>query len=269
MSDGSLELMLFETSGAGAQAMIRESVPRLLVDWETVGKHTRQAGYDTEIEPQSVATLEEIAQVAPGRTWCRVNRIGPYTKQEVDEAIAAGATGIFLPMVRHPEEVDSFLRAVNERCETGILIETVDAMACLADLSQMPLSRVYFGLNDFAISRGHHFIFTAVLDGSVQRAREAFAGTPFGFGGVTAVERGDPVPCARLIEEMERLNCQFTFMRRSFRRDINDVTPRELMEGVQRYWTACRNRSQMDRVLDRQNLEALLRELSHAKPPFA
>jgi hypothetical protein len=74
------------------------------------------------------------------------------------------------------------------------------------------------GLNDLAIDRGERNIFRAVLDGTVERVRRHFS-IPFGFGGLTLPERGDPIPCRLLMGEMIRLGCNFSFLRRSFFRD--------------------------------------------------
>ncbi len=41
-----------------------------------------------------------------------------------------------------------------------------------------------------------------------------------GVGGATVVDRGSPIPCRRLLEQYTRLGIDFTFLRRSFARDI-------------------------------------------------
>jgi len=97
---------------------------------------------------------------------------------------------------------------------------------------------VYVGLNDLAISRGTPCIFTALTDGTVERLREAFADTPFGFGGLTVVELGHPIPCLRLLEEMARLRSSFTFLRRSFRRDIVGRDAATVVAAIQATWRA-------------------------------
>lgn len=256
-----LELMLFETTAPSAKAMMASGVRRFIIDWEHVGKVERQNGFDTEVAPQGTAELAEVARLPGATAWCRINRDRPQMPDEVETALAAGAQGLFLPMVTAPHEVERFLRAVNGRCPVGILVETVHALACVRSLAELPLDRVYFGLNDFAISRGGGSIFRAVLDGSVEHAREAFAGMTFGFGGVTAIDGGTPVPCARLVEEMARLDCQFSFMRRSFRRDVQRVGAARLVDDVQAFWQRCHQRSAAEMARDRRALEQLLREV--------
>lgn len=259
-----LELLLFETTADGARAMRHAGIRDFIVDWERHGKTERQLGYDTEIAPLGAGALTAIAAVPGASAWCRINRLGPHTAGEIERAVAAGAVGLFLPMVTAPGEVESFLRHVDGRCRAGILVETVAALDCVRDLAALPLDRVYFGLNDFAISRGGGSIFRAVLDGSVERARAAFAGVDFGFAGITAIDAGAPVPCARLVEEMARLDCSFSFLRRSFRRDAPRVGAARLAAGVQDYWQCCRGRDAAAIEHDRRALQRVLREACDA-----
>jgi citrate lyase beta subunit len=93
-------------------------------------------------------------------------QFGPHTASEVEAAVGAGAEGVFLPMVTRPAEVARFVGLIAGRAGAGILVETVEALARVGELRSFPLDRVYFGLNDFAISRGGGSIFCAVLDGS-------------------------------------------------------------------------------------------------------
>jgi hypothetical protein len=122
-------------------------------------------------------------------------------------------------MVRRPQQVETLLEASAGRCGVGILVEAEDAVRVAAELGRLPLTRVYVGLNDLAIERGSANIFEAVADGTVERVRESFD-VAVGFGGLTKPTLGSPVPCALLIAEMMRLGCTFSFLRRSFRRDV-------------------------------------------------
>jgi hypothetical protein len=146
-------------------------------------------------------------------------------------------------MVRRVSEVEKFLTVIGGRCEAAILIETIEAVELAADLALLPLNRVYFGLNDFAICRGSSFIFDALKDGIIERVREQLGKIPFGFGGATAIDLGAPIPCRMLLAEMARLNCQFTFLRRSFKRDIATRDPTTVVTGIHDYWRGLHNRS--------------------------
>ena len=128
-------------------------------------------------------------------------------------------------MICTVEEVEAALAYVNGRCGVGILIETDDAVKLTRELGQLPLSRVYVGLNDLAINRKKSNIFLSLEDGTVDYIRQ-FIKVPFGFAGLTLPEQGYPIPCRLLISEMARLNCAFTFLRRSFFKDtrVRDIS---------------------------------------------
>ena len=259
---GTIELVVVDHDVARAGRLIGCGVRTFLVDWESLGKDARQQGFDTEIRPGTAVDLAAVAAMPLAAAWCRVNRIGAHTAAEIDAAIEAGAEGLFLPMVTQPLEVERFLGLIAGRAAAGILVETIEALACVQDLSAFTLERVYFGLNDFAISRGGGSIFRALADGSVTRAREAFSGTRFGFGGLTAADAGHPVPCRRLIEEMARLHCDFSFLRRSFRRDYATRPAPVLIDGIQAAWTECIRRDPAAVSRDHERFCAIIRDLS-------
>jgi hypothetical protein len=135
-------------------------------------------------------------------------------------------------MVEQVEHVHQVLEMCHQagRGRVGILVETIAALGILPDLASLPLCRIYVGLNDLAIQRGTPNIFTAIQDGTLAAIRSHFP-IPFGFGGLTLPDRGSPIPCRLLIAEMVRLECQFSFLRRSFHKDIQG---RELAVEVPR-----------------------------------
>ena len=66
----------------------------------------------------------------------------------------AAQASVLFPMVRTAVEVEQLLSLVDGRLPCGIMIETGEILNCIPDISRMPLSRVYVGLNDLMISRG-------------------------------------------------------------------------------------------------------------------
>jgi 2-keto-3-deoxy-L-rhamnonate aldolase RhmA len=212
-------LTLFCTDLAFVRAVVAAGVDEIIVDWERIGKESRQSGFDTEINADTLDDLVRVRAATTARVVCRLNRFGPWTPGEVEEAIGGGADEILLPMVRSCDEPAAVIRQARGRCGVGILVETVEAVREADALGRLPLSRVYVGLNDLAIDRGLTNLFVSVIDGTVERVRRAFE-VPFGFGGLTLPERGAPIPCRLLIAEMARLETRFTFLRRSFRRDV-------------------------------------------------
>lgn len=257
-----LELVLFATREAQVRQALGAGVSSFICDWECRGKYARQSSADTEINAETVDDLRALTQSGAPRRYCRINAHGAWTAEEVEQALAAGATHLLLPMVRGRAEVDAVSAMVNGRCHLGILIETVDALDHLDDLSQCDVECVYIGLNDLALSRGSKSIFDALVDGSVDRARSAFAGVRFGCAGVTAVDAGSPIPCGLLLAELARLRCDFTFARRSFRRDMVSRDLGREVALIQETWRrlGARSASEIDR--DR---GALVRAVEAAK----
>ncbi len=213
------ELLLFSTDPGFIRQAVAAGVDGITVDWERTGKHERQADVDTQINQDSLDDLHRVRASTDARVICRINSYGATTAAEVEQAVEAGANEILLPMVRSAEEVEAVLAQAGGRCGIGILVETVAATRICRDLARLPLSRVYVGLNDLSIERRTRNIFSAVADGTVERIREVFR-APFGFAGLTLPDAGFPIPCRLLISEMARLGCQFSFLRRSFHRDI-------------------------------------------------
>jgi len=219
---GGFELLLFTTDAAIVEEAGAAGIAGFVVDWERRGKEVRQAGFDTQIGADDAEDLRRVRAHTRARVVCRINGVHEGTGDEVEEAVAAGVDELLIPMVRRPEEVEAVLARVAGRAGVGILVETVDAVARVDALARLPLARIYVGLNDLAIERGTGNLFEAVIDGTVERVREAFAG-PFGFAGLTLPEAGRPVPCKLLISEMARLGASFTMLRRSFLRDTRGL----------------------------------------------
>ena len=219
MKSLSFALFLFSTQPLAVHDAVQAGVEGIVVDWEREGKEERQEGADTQIGTDSLEDLIRVRRSTKARVLCRIDACGRATAEEVEEAIGGGADEILLPMVRSCQEVESVLELVAGRCGLGILVETLAAVKLAEPLGRLPISRAYVGLNDLAIERGSTDIFAAVADGTVAQLRQAFD-VPFGFGGLTIPEGGSPIPCRLLIGEMARLGCNFSFLRRSFHRDM-------------------------------------------------
>lgn len=258
-------LTLFSTRPDIIHRAIAAGVDEIIVDWEWRGKQARQASADTEINRDTADDLSRVRACTAARVLCRLNACGETTRDEIECAIHAGADEILLPMVRSAGEVATVLDQVGSRCKVGILVETIDAVRCRFDLGELPLSRVYVGLNDLAIERGTPCIFTAIADGTVERIRQAFR-VPFGFGGLTLPERGHPIPCCLLIGEMARLDCAFSFLRRSFYRDIEGLDMNDHVPRILAAYRQALSRSEEAVRRDRQDLEAAISAWPRSAP---
>lgn len=251
------QLILFSTDPCLIGRATAAGVDAVIVDWERLDKRERQSGADTQINRDTLEDLVRVRACTGVPVLCRINRTHAGTPAEVEQAIGAGADEILLPMVRTVEEVEAVLGLIGGRCDLGILVETEAAVALADRLARLPLSRAYAGLNDLAIERATPNLFGAVADGTVERVRRAFS-IPFGFAGLTRPDRGHPIPCRLLIGEMARLDCGFSFLRRSF---LADVPGRDLARQVPRIRqavSAARERSPGEVARDRAELCAAI-----------
>jgi hypothetical protein len=212
------ELLLFSVRPKIIVEAMAGGVRGVMIDMETRGKQDRQAGFDTQINQDTYEDIRHIKRNTAAWVITRVNGFWDGTADEVQQAIDHGADEILLPMVRTVDQVESALKIVRGQIPMGIFVETANAVQCSRELSQLPLSRVYVGLNDLAIDRQLRNIFTSVADGTLDEIRSYFH-QPFGFGGLTLPDAGSPIPCRLLISENARLKTQFSFLRRSYFRD--------------------------------------------------
>jgi hypothetical protein len=87
---------------------------------------------------------------------------------------------------------------------------------------------------------------------------------PFGFGGLTLPDRGAPVPCRLLIAEMARISARFSFLRRSF---LRDITGRSLQVEVPRLLEAISTAADRTHEEIRRDRDELLSAVSSWLPP--
>lgn len=241
MSQKNFELLLFSVNPEFVHKAVSAGIHGILVDWESRGKEDRQAGANTEINYHTAEDLLRVRKAISSTVICRLNGYSSFTRDEVEKAIESGADELLLPMVRTTRELEGLFSLVKERVKVGILIETLDALQIARELASFPLSRVYIGLNDLAIERKSSNIFLPLLDGTMEKLRSYFA-IPFGFGGITLPELGAPIPCDLLIKEMVRLECSFSFLRRSFMRDIQGRNLALEIPRIQQHIQRCRER---------------------------
>jgi 2-keto-3-deoxy-L-rhamnonate aldolase RhmA len=213
------QLLLFSTHVPFVIAAVSAGVDGIVIDWERLGKHERQAGADTQIGGDTLEDLQRVRASTDALIVCRLNAFSPTTIVEVEAAAQADADEVLLPMVRSPDEVKAVLDYAAGRSRVGIMVETVAAVERVKALTSLPISRVLIGLNDLAIERNSGSIFAAVADGTVEKICRAVT-APVAFGALTIPSEGRPIPCRLLIAEMMRLHCGFGILRRSFHRDI-------------------------------------------------
>lgn len=213
-------LLLFSVNQDKIREAIEAGVDGIVVDWENQGKKLRQQNFDTQINHDTYQDLCRVRDLVPAdKLICRINGFSPQnTPIELDRALEAGADEILMPMVVSAEEVQFVLSHVGNEKSVSILIETTAALTCLDQLAELPLKRVYVGLNDLHIQQNSRNIFVPLVEGTVEGIGRRFS-VPLGAGGVTNPACGLPIASRYLIEEYARLGVSFSFLRRSFLKD--------------------------------------------------
>ncbi len=229
-----LELMYITNDPAVALIAEKNGVDRIWIDLETLGKQERQKNINSV---KSKHSIEDVSAVFKVLTTSKLQvRINPWNKNSIDEiekVIAAGTDFIMLPMWKSVEEVDLFLRAVNRRATTILLLETKEAEACLDEVLKHPLlDEIHIGLNDLHLSYGLTFMFELLSNGTVEKLcnKMKSAGIKYGFGGIARIGEG-LLPAEMVIMEHYRLGSTRAILSRSFC-NTEQVSDKEKIETV-------------------------------------
>ncbi|GBF81413.1 aldolase [Aphanothece sacrum FPU1] len=238
-----LNLLLFTKDVSLAKQAEEAGVESIIVDWEQTGKHQRQSGYSTEINSHTTQNVIELAEVITIPITVRINPFGSNTIKEIETALDCGAKIIMLPMAKHPREVEKFLDLVHGRAETIIQIETSELVEHCHLLRDLSWNYAYIGLNDLTISRQKTWIWDLVADGTVEKIFESLGHRLIGFGGVTIISGGNPIPFINILHEMSRLNCRLSVLRRSFKREIVGRDFQTEIDAIRTAWVAASERN--------------------------
>lgn len=216
-----MPLVLMYITNNPKVALIAEKygVDRIWIDLETLGKEERQKGLNTV---KSKHTIDDIKKIKPllttSQLLVRVNPWNAGSIKEIDDVILAGADMIMLPMWKTTQEVKNFVRAVDGRCKTTLLLETKEAVECLDEVLQLGgMDEIHIGLNDLHLSYKLDFMFELLTNGTVEKLTKKIrkAGLPYGFGGIACIGRGD-LPAEKIIIEHYRLQSTRAILSRSF-----------------------------------------------------
>ena len=220
-----LKLMYITNRPDIAQSAETAGVDRIFVDMEFIGKDERQKGLDTVKSRHTFLDIANIKQaVEMAEVLARINPIHdplpdyPGSAVEIDRTIAAGADIIMLPYFKTPEEVRTFLKLVNGRVRTMLLLETREAVEHVDEILSIPgIDEIHIGINDLSISYGKRFMFELLADGTVEQLCFKFRkkGIPFGFGGIASLGNG-LLPSEYVIKEHYRLGSTCVILSRSF-----------------------------------------------------
>lgn len=221
----SLKLMYITNRPDVALIAEKNGVDRIFVDMEYIGKSERQGGMDSVKNHHTVADVKNVRNVIKkAELLVRVNPIHEETEEyesseeEIEAVIAAGAEIVMLPFFKSVAEVKRFLRIVDGRCRTMLLLETPEAVEVLDEILELPgVDEIHIGINDLSIGYGKKFMFELLVDGTVERIcrKMEVNGMFYGFGGIASLGRG-LVPAEMIIKEHYRLGSHMAILSRSF-----------------------------------------------------
>lgn len=220
-----LKLMYITNNPKVAKIAEKAGVDRIFVDMEYIGKAKRQGGMDTV---QSYHTIEDIKRIREvihkAEIIVRVNPIHEASEEycsseaEINDVIEAGADIIMLPYFKTIKEVACFLKIVNKRTKTMLLLETPEAVDIIDDILNLEgIDEIHIGLNDLSLGYGRKFMFELLADGTVEKLCFKFKmkGIPYGFGGIASIGHGE-LPAEDIIKEHYRLGSTCVILSRSF-----------------------------------------------------
>lgn len=217
--------MYITNKPAVAEIAEQAGVDWIFLDMEFIGKDARQGGLDTVQNHHTVKDVANIkAAVKKAKVLVRVNPIHealpdyPSSKDEIDATIKAGADIVMLPFFKTVEEVKQFVRYVNGRAKTLLLMETVEAANLVDEILEVPgIDMIHLGLNDMHLELGMKFMFELLANGTVEKLgnRIKAKGIPFGFGGIATLD-GGALPGSMVLKEHVRLGSSMVIVSRSF-----------------------------------------------------
>lgn len=235
-----LSLMYITNKPQIAEIAESAGVDRIFVDMEYIGKADRQGGMDTVQNHHTLEDVKTIAQtIKKAKLLVRINPIHEKSKdyisseEEIDRAIKNGADILMLPYFKTVREVETFLRFVNGRVKTMLLLETPEAVGVVDDILKLKgIDEIFVGLNDLSLGYGKKFMFELLRDGTVEELcyKIKKANIPYGFGGIAALGKGD-LPAEKIIIEHYRMGSTSVILSRSFC-NTNEVKDIETIKSI-------------------------------------
>jgi len=148
-----------------------------------------------------------------------------------------------LPFFKSKEEVATFVKFVNKRSKTMLLLETPEAVENIDDILSIDgIDYIHIGLNDLHLGYGMTFMFELLADGTVEKLCNKIktAGIPYGFGGVAQIGEGT-LPAENIMAEHYRLGSSMVILSRSFlntnKQTNYDYIENEFFAGIQKIRT--------------------------------
>lgn len=238
-------------------ALIAEhaGVDRIFIDMEYIGKATRQGGMDSVQNHHTAEDVENIrAILTKADLLVRVNPIHEASteycdsEEEINAVISAGADIIMLPFFKTVEEVRRFIKIVDGRVKTMLLMETPEAAALADEIIKVPgIDEIHIGINDLSLGCGKDFMFELLADGTVEQLCFKFrrAGIFYGFGGIAAIGTGT-LPAEMILKEHYRLGSGMVILSRSF---LNTDTVEDLGYVKEKFESGIRSMREFEKEI--------------------
>jgi 2-keto-3-deoxy-L-rhamnonate aldolase RhmA len=120
-----LNLMYITNDPKIAKIAESSGVDWIFIDLEINGKEERQGHLDTVISRHNIEDVKNVKHVLKtSKLLVRVNPIYEGSLFEINKVIDDGADIVMLPFFKSKEEVDTFVRYVDKRSKTMLLLET-------------------------------------------------------------------------------------------------------------------------------------------------
>ncbi|HDR6269341.1 aldolase/citrate lyase family protein [Bacillus cereus] len=214
-----LKLMYITNQEEVAKIAEKSGVDWIFIDLEINGKDARQGHLDTVISRHSINDVGKIKKVLKkSKLLVRVNPIYDGSEDEINRVIQDGADIVMLPFFKTKEEVETFVKFIDDRAEVCLLCETAEAVENMDDILKVQgVNYVHIGLNDLHLSYNKKFMFELLVDGTVEALCNKFKAKEilYGFGGIAQLGQG-ALPAENIIAEHFRLGSNMAILSRSF-----------------------------------------------------
>lgn len=215
-----LKLMYITNDPAVAVIAANAGVDRIFIDMEVLGKEKRQKGFDSVKSHHTPADIAAVRRCIGSRAEivARIDPLHEKSKEQIDASIDSGADILMLPMWKKAGEIQTFLRLVNDRCRTMLLLETAEAAEGIEEIVRIPgINEIHIGLNDLHLSYCRRFMFELLADGTVERLMRIIRQNRItcGFGGIARLG-GGMLPAELILGEHYRMHSEIVILSRSF-----------------------------------------------------
>jgi len=263
-----LRLLYITNNKEVAKIAQKAGVNWIFVDLEIKGKKNRQKNRNTVISAHTIEDVKNIREVIDkAELLVRINPIGEWSEQEINDVIKSGADIIMLPYFKTRQEIEKFIYLIDKRVKTCLLVETMEAVENIDEILEIGgIDYIHIGLNDIHIQRKTYFMFEFLADGYIDILAEKFKkrNIPFGFGGVAHM-KSNLLPLAKdIIAEHYRLGSTGVILSRSFIQYNNQDLKKfenEFINKVQELRNVEKELQQKDKDFFERNKEIVKRDI--------